>query len=71
MDRQHTLMRMLEPAMDTYGLREVLNALAQICAEKADHIATNWQPLGPGDREQIKAWKHAASRVERITVYTP
>ncbi len=33
----------LEAMIDRYGLEQILNTVAGICAEKADHIRGNWQ----------------------------
>lgn len=49
----------LEHAIDARGLPEVLNALAAICYEKADHIEDTWQ-----DIPLAKLWRAAGLRVE-------
>ena len=36
----------LESMVDTVGLSAVLDALASICSEKADHVRTTWQDEG-------------------------
>jgi hypothetical protein len=33
----------LETLVDRHGLANVIEALAIVCSEKADHIQTNWQ----------------------------
>ncbi len=45
----------LESLIDGAGLCAMLQALSQICDEKADHIRTNWQ-----DKHLAKSWNSAA-----------
>ena len=40
----------LEYVMDVCGVDEVLMALSEICGEKAEHIAVNWQDAGLAKR---------------------
>jgi hypothetical protein len=42
-------------------LRELIQALAHICREKADHLRTNWQ-----DQQAAKMWDHDASLIDRL-----
>ncbi len=37
------LFEQLERMVDKHAIEEVITALADVCAEKADHIAVNWQ----------------------------
>lgn len=39
-------LKALEFLIDRTSVVEVLEALAGICQEKADHVATNWQDHG-------------------------
>jgi len=48
----------LEAQVDTCGLSSVLMALSEICGEKAEHIATNWQ-----DAKTAKVWATAEGRI--------
>jgi hypothetical protein len=48
----------LEAAVDGAGLSSVLMALSEICGEKAEHIATNWQ-----DTKTAKVWATAEGRI--------
>lgn len=41
----------LEDLIDRHGLTHVVNTLAVICAEKAEHLRHNWQ-----DTISAKAW---------------
>lgn len=41
----------VEQLIDRCGLATVVGALALICAEKAEHVRTNWQ-----DKELAAAW---------------
>jgi hypothetical protein len=42
----------LEALIDRHGLTHVVNTLAVLCTEKAEHIRANWQ-----DRITAKAWE--------------
>jgi hypothetical protein len=44
----------LERIVDLHGLRKTLDMLATICAEKADHLRTDWQ-----DEAAAKDWNRA------------
>ena len=50
--------------LDKYGLSDVIEALAEICNLKAEHIRTNW----PGclDQFQAKNWETDAKRLEKL-----
>ncbi len=48
----------LEGISDGVGFASVLDALATLASEKAEHLASNWQ-----DRAAAKAWE----RVARLT----
>jgi hypothetical protein len=49
----------LEILVDSYGVKAVLEALAQVCREKADHIRTNWQ-----DQATAEVWEQNADRID-------
>jgi hypothetical protein len=49
----------LESIIDGSTLADVLNAISEICYEKADHIRTNWQ-----DANTAKVWEKAGKYVE-------
>jgi hypothetical protein len=51
----------LERLVDENGLAVVLEALAAICHEKAEHVQSNWQDTG-----LAKCWKSAGRRVEAV-----
>jgi predicted phage tail protein len=58
------LLERLEGAIDTHGLANVLDGLAQICAEKADHVRANYN-----DAALSHAWeslRNACARAETI-----
>jgi hypothetical protein len=44
----------LERIVDLHGQRSTLDMLANICAEKAEHLRTNWQ-----NEEAAKDWNRA------------
>jgi hypothetical protein len=50
----------LESLIDSTSLREVLDAIADICAEKADHIRCNWQ-----DEATARPWADCGQRLQR------
>jgi len=53
-----TLADTLESLIDAKGIQTVLETIGQICSEKADHIATNWQDTG-----LAKEWDRLAARL--------
>ena len=53
----------LENLTDQYGLAAMLDALATIASEKADHIRVNWQ-----DNVTAGYWNCAARRVAKAAV---
>lgn len=48
----------LEMMIDRIGLTETLNCIAAICAEKADHVRSNWQ-----DESLASEWDKSGSLV--------
>jgi hypothetical protein len=48
----------IESIVDRNSVRYVLEALAEVCSAKADHIRENWQ-----DESLAKAWDAEAARV--------
>jgi hypothetical protein len=51
----------LETMVDQAGLESVVEALASICREKADHLRTNWQ-----DKLTAKACEHDAKLLDKL-----
>ncbi len=51
----------LEPLIDRASLARVLEALSQVCWEKADHLQSNWQ-----DPVAAKTWRKAGNAIDRI-----
>lgn len=49
----------LETAIDSQI--DVLELLAAICREKAEHVRTSWQ-----DKELADAWEKAAGKLDKI-----
>jgi len=49
----------LEHLLDQSSLSDLLQALGQVCYEKADHLRSNWQ-----DRSAASDWDSAAGRVQ-------
>lgn len=58
-NRANALGVMLEELIDAQGLASVLETIAGICAEKAQHIRTSY-----GDLTLSKTWDKAADRVQ-------
>ncbi len=52
----------LEVYIDKTSLSNVLDELADICNEKAEHIRTNWQ-----DGLLAKEWEKAAKALEHLS----
>lgn len=51
----------LEDLVDANNLVDVINALSQVCHEKAQHIEENWQ-----DKRLAKTWETAARKLDRL-----
>lgn len=47
--------------VDRYDMQTVLETLAQIAAEKADHLRSDWQ-----DWLAARDWNEAARRIEKL-----
>jgi len=50
----------LEMLIDATGLSQVLDAIAQICEEKADHVQASY-----GDRTTAGSWRRDARQIEQ------
>lgn len=59
----HETSLQLEAAIDGFSLVEVLEALADICHGKAEHLESNWQ-----DSATAKEWTKAAGLLASATV---
>lgn len=55
----------LEMLIDEHNLDVVLDGLASICHEKAEHVRSNWQ-----DKAGARAWTANAKAIERIKLHT-
>ena len=53
----------IENLIDLYGLKHVMDAIAHICDEKAEHLLTNWQ-----DKNTAVRWHENASRIYQLTL---
>jgi hypothetical protein len=51
----------VEDLIDRLTLRGLLDLVAQVCHEKADHLRANWQ-----DEDAGKAWMRASLRLEEV-----
>jgi hypothetical protein len=51
----------LESMIDARGLHYVLTGLECICAEKAEHIRTNWQ-----DKKTARPWDNMSKRLRAL-----
>ena len=54
----------IEAMIDAAGLSAVLDAVATICHEKADHVQSNWQHTA-----LAKQWTRAAKIIERAAFH--
>ena len=55
----------LEAMVDGNHLANVLDALAEVCHAKAEHLGHNWQ-----DEEAMAAWDGAAVKIEKLSAIT-
>lgn len=56
----------LETLIDQWSLRVVCEMLAEICADKADHLQTNWQ-----DSPSARAWQQYGGQLNRLAGKLP
>jgi len=56
----------LEGLVDTYSLPRVLEALAEVCNDKASHLRSAWQ-----DENAAKRWDGAAKYLTRAAFVNP
>ncbi len=52
----------LEELIDSIGVGSVLEAISEICEEKAEHIESNWQ-----DRVLAKLWQKVGKRIGALS----
>ena len=53
----------LEKLIDAHGLMEVIEALAVIAGEKAEHVRVNWQ-----DSSLAESWHRDAAHLEKVAL---
>jgi hypothetical protein len=59
---QSNLKDALETLVDECGgLSVVLDALAEVCHDKSEHLQSNW-----GDKNTAKAWSEAGGRIAKL-----
>lgn len=58
-------LRALEALIDRYTVSGTLEAVAEICHEKAEHIASNWQ-----DVRTAKTWTAVALKINTLSQKT-
>ena len=56
----------VETLVDRYGLRAVIDSLANICWAKSEHISTNWQ-----DRQLAGYWSQAGRILDSVSASDP
>ena len=61
-----TTLAVLEALVDGFSLPTVVSALADLCDEKAEHVATAWQ-----DTTLAKTWAQAAVALNRAALKLP
>jgi len=54
----------LEALIDRHGLAIVLDTIAGICDDKAEHIRHTWQ-----DANTARPWTWAAQRIENVSAF--
>jgi hypothetical protein len=54
-------MEALEGILDRHGLHGVLDMLASVCAEKAEHVRSNWQ-----DEGTARMWDRRATKLSNF-----
>ncbi|MCH8807004.1 MAG: hypothetical protein IH986_13060 [Planctomycetes bacterium] len=52
--------RTLEAMLDTHGIGSLIDWLADVCHEKAEHVRSNWQDAALAD-----AWEGVARELDR------
>jgi len=52
----------LEKMIDDRGLSKLLGDIAQICCEKSDHIAVNWQ-----DYDLAELWGENGTKIQECS----
>ena len=55
----------LEAVVDMYGVSNTLDALSEVCFEKAEHIRTSYSENDP----QVELWTKVANSCSRVTSY--
>jgi hypothetical protein len=58
-----TNLETLEAIVDSMGLEQTVRALGEICGEKAEHIAVNWQ-----DANTAKPWAKAGALIDVLAI---
>jgi hypothetical protein len=56
----------IEALIDRYNLAAVLEAVADVCEDKAQHIRENWQ-----DEPTSRLWQYASRKVQATAVTFP
>jgi hypothetical protein len=51
----------LEPILDSSSLMRIIGALAHLCYEKGEHVATNWQ-----DEALAQRWDKAGAYLNKV-----
>jgi hypothetical protein len=64
MSHPELIVEQLEDMVDAHNARHVIEALAEVCGSKADHIEENWQ-----DKGLAKLWAHLAERLENAAEF--
>lgn len=51
----------MEEIVDIHGIDEALRILAQVCSDKAEHLATNWQ-----SPNEAKKWEKRMMQIDLL-----
>ena len=54
----------LESMIDEFGLHTIVDALATICFEKAEHLRSNWQ-----DENMARNWDLQGKQFHKVKVF--
>lgn len=66
MCNRHDLKDDLEQTLDRVGLDTLFALLAEICQDKAGHVASTWQDRGPAQAwaQDARVIEHAATKLQ-------
>jgi hypothetical protein len=57
------LSQQLERFVDSHTLATVIDNLAEVCRDKAEHLRSNWQ-----DEQAAKSWERDGIKLDRLNI---